>query len=385
MDNLHYDILSIQERMNKRKAQGVHVINGCAGMLFDDEKKLKTFFDIDEIIRSSFDKYLAYSPVLGTDEYKNGVLSWLFDEDDEKLKEKYNINVVASLGGTGACKMLFSFLHSTHLIFLPDIRWPNYDTIVEDSLAKMSIYPYLDKDHKLDIEGIKKALPKDGKVLFVLNDPCENPLGYSLSREEYYSLFALLNEKQGRVSLLIDIAYYDYSPMENYLKELLLNSKINFDIYLAFSCSKSLSLYGLRLGALIAIYSKEKDASLFLTSCRTYARGSYSCVNSGAMGPISEFYSDKDKVKKVKKELVDENNRLFIIGKSMEEFLSEKGIVSYPYKGGFYLTFLAEDSHKFCDELEKKDIYFAPIDSRRIRIAISAISLNDIEEMKKRI
>ena len=103
------------------------------------------------------------------------------------------------------------------------------------------------------------------------------------------------------------------------------------------------------------------------------------------MGPISEFYSDKDKVKKVKKELVDENNRLFIIGKSMEKFLSEKGIVSYPYKGGFYLTFLAEDSHKFCDELEKKDIYFAPIDSRRIRIAISAISLNDIEEMKKRI
>ena len=39
MSDLKYDILSIQERDVAKQHQGHKVINGCAGMLLDEDKK----------------------------------------------------------------------------------------------------------------------------------------------------------------------------------------------------------------------------------------------------------------------------------------------------------------------------------------------------------
>ena len=51
------------------------------------------------------------------------------------------------------------------------------------------------------------------KVVAIINDPCHNPTGYSLSDDEWNAVIDVLNElsKQGPVILLNDIAYIDFA------------------------------------------------------------------------------------------------------------------------------------------------------------------------------
>lgn len=387
--NLKYDILSIQERAVKRAKEGARVINGCAGMLFEDDKSLCIYDEVNHFIETNFTSYLAYPEVLGSSDYEEGVLSWLFQDKVKPLKEKYQVGFAVTLGGTGALSMLFSLTADNEgLILLSDIRWPNYDTIAKEAKADINLY-HMIKDDKLDISSIKasidEGLKKYSNILLVVNDPCHNPLGYCLSKEEYRAIKELLNSYSGKVSLLLDIAYIDYDPLDRYYEDMLLSDDVFFPVHLAFSCSKSFGLYGLRLGALISFLDKKVDLPKYLDSLRAYARGTYSCANNGAMGPVSLFFKDEEAKEKVMSKLTKEIERLKVIGKELVELLDELNIPHYPYKGGFYLTFKTEDSISYCQELEKKDIYFAPIDKTHIRIAVSGLNSAEIKELKRRL
>jgi len=54
---------------------------------------------------------------------------------------------------------------------------------------------------------------KNNKVLLIINDPCQNPSGYSMEMSEWHELIRILNKicKSGiDVYLIHDIAYIDY-------------------------------------------------------------------------------------------------------------------------------------------------------------------------------
>ncbi|HIU70540.1 MAG TPA: aminotransferase class I/II-fold pyridoxal phosphate-dependent enzyme [Candidatus Enterosoma merdigallinarum] len=391
MVDLRYDILSIQERAVKRKAEGHDVINGCAGMLFEDDKTLCIYEDVNAKIEKSFRHYLAYPSVLGSDDYREGVLSWLFRSDKEKIERRFQVPFGVSLGGTGAISMAFShYSRKNAIVLLPDIRWPNYDTIADQCQIPFALHRLLDEKGGLDIPSIRQALEtcleSHDTVLLVLNDPCQNPLGYCLSREEYERLFDLLSEFGRKVVLLLDLAYVDYCPEGFLFKETLLSRKeIPFDCLVCFSASKSFGLYGLRLGALFGLMRKEEDIQPLLSDMKRIARGTYSCANNGAMGPLAEFFSDKDAMEKVEGKIHAESQRLNTIGKAVSALLDDLGIKHFPYKGGFYLTFSMANPIEFCKKLEEKDIFFAPIDDSHIRIAVSGLNEKEVAELGRRL
>ena len=390
MDGMKYDILSVQERAMARKKEGHAVINGCAGMLFEDDKSLCVYEDVNKKIEEEFRSYLSYPAVLGNSSYKEGVLSWLFKEDKERIESLFNIPFGVTLGGTGAIFMVFSlFSRKNALLLASDIRWPNYDTIASQAHLPFSTYRLLTKEGRLDVPSIGKAIEEGFKtheeVLLLVNDPCQNPLGYCMDKEEYKELFDLLSQYPGKASLLMDIAYVDYAP-EGFLfkKELLSRKAIPFDIYVAFSASKSFGLYGLRLGALFGLMEKKKDVTLLLEEMKRIARGTYSCANNGAMGPLSSFFQDEKAKKAVLEKIMMESTRLQKIGTRMAKVLDDLHIEHFPYKGGFYLTFTVQDPIAFCKELERRDIFFAPIDDSHVRIAVSGLNLDEIEEFERR-
>lgn len=389
MSDLKYDILSIQERAVAKQHQGHKVINGCAGMLFDDDKKLCGFNEVNQKIKDNFTDFLAYPAVLGPKEYRDGVLKWLFDEQVDKLEELYAIAFSVTLGGTGALSMLF---HQTAakggIALFSNIRWPNYDTIAKENYLNFDLYNFI-KNGCLDINDISAKisglLVEHQHIILIINDPCHNPLGYCMSDEDYKGLFDLLSKFNGKVSLVLDIAYIDYDPLEQYYKKYILNMNNSFPIHLIFSCSKSFGLYGLRLGALISLLPKDSDLNSHLEEMRAYARGTYSCANNGAIGPMSIFFHDEISKKTVREKLSYESSRLKVIGSELVKILDDLNIKHYPYKGGFYLTFEADDSIHYCQMLENKDIYFAPIDDKHIRIAVSGLNLLEIAEIKRRL
>lgn len=387
---MKYDILSIQERANRRKKEGHEVINGCAGMLFEEDKTLCTFESVNETLRQRMDDYLAYPAVLGSDEFKDGVLSWLFEQQKEELERRYHIAFGASLGGTGALYLAFKSLAKQGAeLLLSDIRWPNYETLAMEAGIGCSIYRLFNKEERLDIQDIQKQIDKSlslhSSALLLINDPCQNPLGYCMDQEEYKALFELLESYRGKVRLLLDIAYIDYHPGTFPLHAILQERTWDFDIFLTFSASKSFGLYGLRLGALIGLLDRKEDPHPLMEEWKTIARGTYSCVNNGAMGPMAEFFQNPAARFATKEKILMESRRLLKMGERLERLLDRLGIHHFPYKGGFYLTFEVEDALSFCKGLEAKDIYFAPVDGRHIRIAVSGLSTSELLELERRL
>lgn len=64
-------------------------------------------------------------------------------------------------------------------------------------------------------------MEKQNRLVIVINDPCHNPTGYSLSEDEWKKVISFLNEcsKTHAVVLLNDIAYIDFSSRQEKAKE----------------------------------------------------------------------------------------------------------------------------------------------------------------------
>ena len=105
-----------------------------------------------------------------------------------------------------------------------------------------------------------------------------------MSEEEYDGLFALLDEegKDCNLTVLFDIAYIAFFHIPNRkcaLIDKLLEKKHSFMPLIAFSCSKVFGLYGLRVGAFIALPSDKDESEEISRAFGAEARGTYSVPN----------------------------------------------------------------------------------------------------------
>lgn len=388
--DLKYDILSIEERAVASKNAGNEVINGCIGMLYDENKNLKRFKEVDKHIESRMTSYLDYPAVLGSPSYKVGVLKWVFRDAYENLNAKYNISFCTTLGGTGAISMTFDYVskHGGSLV-LSNVFWPNYSNIADQSSLTLRKHQLIDEKLEFNFKDLKEKLDesliKYKNVLYVLNDPCQNPTGFSLKKDDYFKLFELLNSYDGKVSLLLDIAYMDYAPCGFFFKDEAMSHLMKFRTYLTYSTSKSFGLYGLRLGGLIVIQpSNNKDDNL-QDFIKAYARSTYSCPNNGAMGPVSELLNDEQFCQKIRKEIEEERNRIFKMGNYLISILDSIGIKHFPYAGGFYIAIFVDNAFEYCKKLEAQNIFFSPINDKMIRIAVCSLNYEEINKLKERL
>ena len=146
-------------------------------------------------------------------------------------------------------------------------------------------------------DKILDSLNKQNKALVIINSPLHNPTGYSLTNNEWKELVRFINEDcdNKEVILLNDIAYIDYSynldTVKDYFKELD-NLNSNALLVICYSCSKTFTIYGMRLGASIILHKDEEVldelANAYDKSCRTY----WSNSNNGAMTSISNVLND---------------------------------------------------------------------------------------------
>ena len=162
----------------------------------------------------------------------------------------------------------------------------------------------------------------------------------------------------------------------------IVNAPIKTPLYLAISASKSFGYYGLRMGALIILYSKnEKD--IYLENYKKIIRGTISSSNHLANGGLGLFFKDENGVKKVKEEIFSQTERLLKIGEGVKEILKEKNIKFYPYSSGFYITFIKEDAPSYLSYLESKNIFFTLINENTIRIAICSLKESDLAYLRE--
>ena len=389
--SLKFDILVINSKAKEDASKGNTVINGCVGTLRDDNHNLLTFTEVKKVLKDYACSYLDYAPVVGYKSFKEGVVKWLF-KDPQNILDSKLFSFGATMGGTGALATVFKIAadENSTLIF-GDVVWPNYVTIAEKACVKTERFEII-KDNKFNFEGLEKiidlALIKSKKVFLLLNDPCENPIGYTFSDEEnkkLYNLISKYNENENKLDLIMDIAYVDYA--NSHLKSLdFIYEKNNFNLFFVFSGSKSFGIYGIRCGALLAFAKNEESAKSIQDQISAYSRGTISSPNAQAIGPLSIVLNDTESKKNIYEEIRVYRDILNSRGNCIKEKLGEKNIDYLPYCDGFYITLKTKkNAYEVCEKLFERHIYLSPISDHCIRVAICSVSCLEITKIVEEI
>ena len=156
----------------------------------------------------------------GNPDFRQKVYDWVLNGNSHLEHE-----VIATPGGTGAVGMtLQECLDEGQTVVLPEIAWGSYALMAQMHNLNVEKYSLFEEDH-FNLNSFKSAcknvMEKQNRLVIVINDPCHNPTGYSLSEDEWKKVISFLNEcsKTHAVVLLNDIAYIDFSSRQEKAKE----------------------------------------------------------------------------------------------------------------------------------------------------------------------
>lgn len=358
-----------------------NVVDATIGSLYDEQGQLVALDTVFSSLKNLDNRVLAKyaSAFTGNEDFRKEVYDWVLNGNSKLPHE-----VVATPGGTGAVDLTISqCLDVNETVILPNIAWGSYKLMAGMNGFEVENYDLFEGDH-FNLASLKEAcqkvMKKQEKLVIVINDPCHNPTGYSMSKEEWHEVVAFLNEcgKTHQVVLLNDIAYIDFAYGQEKAKEYFAEFDAideNVAVVVSFSLSKSMTSYGMRCGAAILM---TKDAQALEDMKNVYekaARATWSNINNGAMEMFVDVLENhreaynEERLKYVK--LLEERSSIFI------QEAKEVGLKHYPYREGFFVTLSMDNEtrDKFHDALMAKHIYTVKV-NQGIRVALCSLSVD---------
>ncbi len=358
-----------------------NVVDATIGSLYDEQGQLVALDTVFSSLKNLDNRVLAKyaSAFTGNEDFRKEVYDWVLNGNSKLPHE-----VVATPGGTGAVDLTISqCLDVNETVILPNIAWGSYKLMAGMNGFEVENYDLFEGDH-FNLASLKEAcqkvMKKQEKLVIVINDPCHNPTGYSMTKEEWHEVVAFLNEcgKTHQVVLLNDIAYIDFAYGQEKAKEYFAEFDAideNVAVVVSFSLSKSMTSYGMRCGAAILM---TKDAQALEDMKNVYekaARATWSNINNGAMEMFVDVLENhreaynEERLKYVK--LLEERSSIFI------QEAKEVGLKHYPYREGFFVTLSMDNEtrDKFHDALMAKHIYTVKV-NQGIRVALCSLSVD---------
>ncbi|KAA6167724.1 aspartate/tyrosine/aromatic aminotransferase [Pseudomonas marginalis] len=157
-------------------------------------------------------------------------------------------------GGTGALRLSADFIaHNLpgRGVWLSNPTWPIHETIFAKAGLKVSHYPYVGSDNRLDVPAMLATLATvpEGDVV-LLHACCHNPTGFDLSQDDWRQVLQIVRERQ--LLPLIDFAYQGFGDgLEQDAWAVRLFADELPEVLITSSCSKNFGLYSDRVGSLI--------------------------------------------------------------------------------------------------------------------------------------
>jgi len=377
----------------KAKARDPHVINATIGTLYDEMSHFSTVPLFDEELKKCLTvNGRAYTFTDGGDDFIMGIKHWVFGNYYEEITNKYFTSAVAAPGGTGAIALAERcYANQDQTILIPSIGWKNYEAIAMQASCKSDYYN-LFKDDKFDLEGFKEKLTevakKEKRLFVIINNPCHNPSGYTLSIAEIDKIVTILKSFTDiPVVLALDIAYFDYEEEEKSRNFFNRFGEIpaNFLPLICFSASKTFSIYGLRVGALLAVTQSKEVIDNFRVTASSVARSIWSCPNHHALTAMTNILNNSEKRSQFKQAIDKKCDMLEARGNLFMKEANECGLKTLPYVSGFFITITVKDSDKSLKDLIKHDIYLIPVGPHNLRVAICSITLEETKGLAKKI
>lgn len=375
-------------KLAKEKAEKIgsqNVINATIGALYDEDGELvayKTVFDHYNAIPNRVKADYA-SSFVGNEDYCKQVYTWV----TQGIHLSLNHTVIATPGGSGAVSMTFAnILDANETVILPNIAWGSYKLMATQNSLNVKTYSLFENDH-FNLTSFKQTclevMKKQDKLLIVINDPCHNPTGYSLTQQEWEEIITFVNECSNNVPVVLidDIAYIDYAyDLQKSRKTMETFNDItdNVLISIAFSTSKSCTSYGLRCGACILLGKNSQKVREVEIVFEKSARAVWSNIPNAAMDNFTwvttENYFEYQLEKQEYVQLLKKRSDIFISESK------ECGLELYPYKEGFFVTVKCRDNAQrdfFHNALLNHNIFTVKV-NLGIRVAICSCNLEKI-------
>ena len=391
---LSSNILTIAAEAREAKKLNPSVIDGTIGTLYDEDGKMLEFPSVKKIIDNlSYAEKFGYASTAGTAKFKEGIARWALMQTYDDVTKDFYYGVIPTPGGSGAIgNTIDNYANEGDSILVPNICWGPYNAMAKERGCDVKNYE-LFKDGVFNTEDFKKdaleLAEKQGRVLAIINDPCQNPTGYALEDKDWDEIIDCINEisKDKTFVLLYDMAYIDYShkglseSREIFRKFKQFNE--NVMVVLAFSGSKTFSLYGLRIGAQMALTKDKEEIEYFNNANEFSARATWS--NAAKMGvSLVEKLMFNDALKnEFMKELEGASNLLLDRSKLFLKEAKQCKLECYTYKSGFFIT-IPCNGEKVFDRLKENGIYVVPL-KQGIRISLSALSKKEIANLASKI
>lgn len=187
---------------------------------------------------------------------------------DSPVISEQRAGVTQTPGGTGALRLAADFIAQClpgKGVWLSNPTWPIHETIFAAAEVKVSHYPYVGSDNRLDVEAmlaVLKEVPKGDVVL--LHACCHNPTGFDLSHDDWKRVLEVVRSRN--LLPLIDFAYQGFGDgLEQDAWSTRLFAADIPEVLITSSCSKNFGLYRDRTGALI-VCAKSADKLIDIRS-----------------------------------------------------------------------------------------------------------------------
>lgn len=365
---LKFNVLEYAAKAKNAKTKDKTVINASIGMLYENEQVYRFNTVINAANKIPISKCFSYGSSSGSLEYRNMVTDYFLENQVQKHK-----TCIMTNGGTGAVYLAIKNYCPKTLV-IPNISWGNYSSMAKE-LGKKVVYYDFFKDNKFNIKGCIDCFKNQEKIFLLLNTPAHNPTGYTIKNTELIELYKAIAKTKKPAIICFDIAYMDYANRE------LLSTFDSFKglILVAASFSKSMGIYGMRAGALMALSDDDKVLHNFDVATLFTARTTYSLCNRYVEKLVIEVLKNQDSLKaeiNATKKILDEKIAFF------QKKATENNIDYLPCDEGFFI--LIDLGNTDINTLTNNGIYLLPID-KYYRVSISAISKKEISELINRL
>jgi aromatic-amino-acid transaminase len=162
-------------------------------------------------------------------------------------------------------------------VWISDPTWENHRGLFENAGFTVRTYPYYDTStHGVNLEAMRAALRSmPAGSIVVLHACCHNPTGADLSADQWESVIEDV-ASHGLIPFL-DIAYQGFGVgLEADRAAVRSFVRAGLPMFVSSSFSKSLSLYGERVGSLSVVAGSAEEAERVLSQLKRLVRTNYS-------------------------------------------------------------------------------------------------------------
>ncbi len=378
-------IFALHHEATRRAAAGESILNATLGALHTEDGHLAVMPCVLETLnRVQGAEVAGYAPIVGRPDFLAATIADVFGEGPLAKQAV----AAATPGGTGAVyQSVLNFLEPGQKLLSTSYHWGPYPTIARNNGRDFESFRMFGDDGAFDVESLRKALdkllPEQGRLLVVINDPCHNPTGYSLSNGEWRQVSELLAEagRRAPVAVLIDIAYFRFGgASETLWVEAVPRLLESTTVLVAWTASKSHTQYGGRIGSLIAVHRDPEERTQIKNALSFSCRSTWSNCNHLGQRAVAELLSVPElraRADSERQELID------LLQARVDAFnagANGLGLRMPRYDSGFFVAVFTPDAQRTAAAMREVGVYVLPTKDA-VRVALCSTPLAEVPRL----